>query len=292
MFDDPSTDQWGLSREVQEVIDAHVRSKEHADRVRTLMLAHFREDWERIVDGRFELTMAEFLAYRRALPRESLKGEYVKSFGEKIIANALFEHCVEYQYERNFRWDGVNYRPDFTIRLGRKGGVIIEYFGMKGDADYDEMSQKKREFWAPCKEWTFLEFSPEDLAKNGVDAFVETLLQKLKKAGVSCQRRSEEEIWELVRRRALDCFTAAMKTFVGRCRKWNLGPHDIEAMVAAHRACSTAEGLFLEIGVSIYASYLQRLTTKSEEDFDGLMWHSASLIRQGQTRFKRDKGRE
>jgi DNA helicase-4 len=292
MFDDPSTDQWGLSREVQEVIDEHMRSKEHANRIRTLMLAHFREDWERIADGRFQLTMDEFLAYRRALPRESLQGDYVKSFGEKIIANALFEHGVEYRYERNFRWDGVNYRPDFTIPLRRKGGVIIEYFGMKSDADYDEMSQKKREFWATRKEWTFLEFSPENLAKNGVDAFIDILLRKLEKAGVSCQRRSEEEIWELVRRRALDGFTAAMKAFVGRCRRRNLGPHDIEAMVAAHRACSTAEGLFLEIGVSIYTSYLQRLTTKNEEDFDGLMWRSASLIRQGQTQFARDKGKE
>lgn len=292
MFDDASTDQFGLSREVQEVIDEHVRSKEHADRIRVLMLAHFREDWERIVDGRFQLTMDEFLAHRRALPRESLKGDYVKSFGEKTIANVLFEHGVEYRYERNFRWDDVNYRPDFTIPLRPKGGVIIEYFGIEGDADYDEMSQKKREFWATRKDWTFLEFSPEDLAKNGMGAFVDILLRKLEKAGVSCQRCSEEEIWELVRRRALDGFTAAMKTFVGRCRKRNLGPHDIEAMVAAHRACSTAEGLFLEIGVSVYASYLQRLTTKNKEDFDGLMWRSVSLIRQGQTRFARDRGKE
>jgi DNA helicase IV len=122
LFDDTSADQLGLSREVQEVIDEHLRSKEHRDRIRNLMLAHFREDWERIVDGRFQLTMSEFLAHRRALPRESLKGEYVKSFGEKVIANALFEHGVDYRYERNFRWDGVNYRPDFTIRTGRKEG--------------------------------------------------------------------------------------------------------------------------------------------------------------------------
>lgn len=154
------------------------------------------------------------------------------------------------------------------------------------------MSQKKREFWATRKDWKFLEFSPEDLAKKGVDAFIDILLRKLEKAGVFCQRRSEEEIWELIRRRALDGFTTAMRTFVGRCRKRNLGPHDNEALVAAHRASSTAEGLFLEIGVSIYVSYLQRLTTKNKEDFDGLVWRSVSLIRQGQTQFARDRGQE
>ena len=219
VFDDMSADQLGLSREVQEVIDEHLRSKEHRDRIRNLMLAHFREDWERIVDGHFQLTMDEFLAHRRALPRESLKGDYVKSFGEKAIANALFEHEVEYRYERNFRWNGVNYRPDFTIPTGSKGGVVIEYFGLEGDADYDAMSQQKRRFWSERNRWTFLEFSPRDLTGAGVDGFVRGLLEKLQEAGVPWRHRSEEEIWELVRRRALDGFTAAMRIFGGRCRK-------------------------------------------------------------------------
>ncbi len=245
VFDNASADQFGLSREVQEVIDEHVRSKEYGNCIRDLMLAHFREDWERIVDGRFQLTIDEFLAHRRALPRESLKGDYVKSFGEKVIANALFEHGVEYQYESNFRWNGVNYRPDFKIPIGSKGGVVIEYFGLKGDADYDEMSQKKRTFWAERDDWTFLEFSPRDLAQHGVDAFIDTLLREIQKAGVPCRRRSEEEIWDLIRRRALDGFTDAMKTFVGRCRKRGLTPDDLAAMAARHTSCSTAEALFL-----------------------------------------------
>jgi DNA helicase-4 len=292
VFDDTLANQLGLSREVQEVIDEHVRSQKYGNRIRDLMLAHFREDWERIVAGGFQLTMEEFLAHHRALPRESLKGDFVKSFGEKVIANALFENGVEYRYERNFRWNGVNYRPDFTIPFGPKGGVVIEYFGLKGDADYDKMSQVKREFWAESDDWTFLEFSPRDLAQNGVDAFVHTLLRELQKAGVSSQRRSEEEIWELVRRRALDGFTKAMRTFVGRCRKLNLSPDDLELMIAGHTACSTAEALFLDVGVSVYRDYLERLAAGKKEDFDGLMWRSVLQVRKGQTRFARDKGRE
>jgi len=292
VFDDASTDQLGLSREVQEVIAEHVTSQEYGNLIRDLMLSHFRDDWERIVDGRFQMTMDEFLDHRRALPRESLKGDYVKSFGEKVIANALFEYNVEYRYERNFRWNGINYRPDFTIFIGTKSGVIIEYFGLTGEPDYDEMSQAKRKFWARKNEWKFIEFSPEDLAQNGVDAFVQLLLQKLQKAGVSYQRRSEEEIWELVRRRALNGFTDAMRTFVGRCRKRNLSPDNLESMVAGHRAFSRAESLFLDVGVSVYRGYLQRLAAENKEDFDGLMWRSVSLVREGWTRFARDKGRE
>jgi DNA helicase-4 len=292
VFDDASADQFGLSREVQEVIDEHVRSREYGPRIRDLMLAHFREDWERIVAGRFELTMDEFLSHRRALPRESLKGDYVKSFGEKVIANALFEHSVEYRYERNFRWNGVNYRPDFTIFVGRRGGVIIEYFGLEGDAEYDKMSQQKRMFWAGHDEWTFLEFSPRDLMGRGLDGFVQLLLREVTKAGVSCQRRTEQEIWKFVKRRALDRFTKAMQIFVSRCRKLDLSPDNLQAMVAGHAACSTAETGFLDVGISVYRGYLARLVAGKKEDFDGLIWRAVSLVRGRQTRFVRDKGRE
>lgn len=292
IFDDAGADQFGLAREVQEVIDEHVRSVEHRDCIRELMLAHFRDDWERIVDGRFHVSIEEFLSYRRSLPRESLKGDYVKSFGEKAIANALFEHGVSYRYERNFRWNNVNYRPDFTIQLGSKGGVIIEYFGMEGDADYDEMSNKKRAFWAEQQGWAFLEFSPADIARRGVEGFVDTVIGRLRKLGLSCERLSEEELWELVKGRALDSFTAVMRTFIIRCRKQNLSADGLAQQVAGHTPCLRSEALFLTAGAAVYRAYLARLAERNKEDFDGLMWRAVVAVQEGQTRFVRDKGRE
>ena len=292
VFDNTDADQLGLSREIQEVIDEHIRTESYRVCIRNLMLAHFRDDWERIVDGRFEFTMDEFLSHRRALPRESLKGDYVKSFGEKLIANSLFEHDVTYHYESNFRWDGFNYRPDFTIPLGQQGGIIIEYFGLRGDTDYDEISDKKRTFWKQRDEWTFIEFAPGDITKHGIKAFVDNLTQQLRKVGVPCQRLSEEEIWELINIRALDGFTKAMTSFIGRCRKRNLLPDVLSTMIAKHKPCSTAEELFINVGASIYQGYLKRLRNKQKEDFDGLMWRSVTLVRNGLTRFVRDKGRE
>ncbi|MPZ49823.1 MAG: AAA family ATPase [Dehalococcoidia bacterium] len=289
LFDDVSTDQFGLSRVVQDVIDEHIRSQEYGQRVRELMLAHFRNDWERIVEGRFQLSIDEFLAYRRALSRESLKGDFVKSYGERVIANALLEHSVEYRYERNFRWNGLNYRPDFTIPTS-SGGIVIEYFGLAGDPDYDEMSQQKRDFWRQQGDWTFLEFSPRDLTDP--EAFVATLLQKLQEGGVSSRRLSEDEIWERIRVRALDRFTETTKSFVSRCRKLDLRAADLELRIAGHRACSNAEKLFLEVALPVYESYLRRLADLNKEDFSGLVWRAVALVRNGQTSFVRDRGRE
>src|SRR5262249_22409315 len=115
LFDEPAAGNQGQSRQVQRVIDDHLRSEEFRPVIRELMLMHFRDDWERIVEGRFHLPIEELNEYRRALPRETLRGEYVKSFGEKLIANTLFENDVAYRYERNFRWNGVNYKPDFSV---------------------------------------------------------------------------------------------------------------------------------------------------------------------------------
>jgi DNA helicase-4 len=63
-------------------------------------------------------------------------------------------------------------------------------------------------------------------------------------------------------------------------------------MIAGHTTCSTAEKLFLGVGVSVYRGYLERLAAGKKEDFDGLMWRAVSLVRDGQTRFARNKGRE
>jgi DNA helicase-4 len=291
LVDDRSIGQLGLSREIQDVIDEHIRSPAWHDRIRDLMLAHFREEWERIVEGAVDLPIEEFLVHRRAVPRETLRGEYVKSFGEREIANALFEHDVRYLYERNHRWNGVNYRPDFTI-FHADGGVIIEYFGLEGDPDYDEMSEDKRKYWARRDGWTLLEYSPQDLASAGPAGFRGLLTADLAARGVPTRLRDEEEIWQDIRRRAVDRFSQAMSTFVGRCRKLEVAPERLDSMIAAHVPATRSEELFLEVAHSVYSGYLARLGQLGQDDFDGLMWRAATLAREGTTRFVRDHGRE
>ncbi len=290
--DRAGTGDMGLSREIQAVIDEHIRSPEYSQSIRDLMMSYFRDDWERIEEGRFNRTIKEFLKHRRALPRETLRGEFVRSYGERLIANALFEHAVDYAYERNFRWRGVNYRPDFTIMTDRRAGVVIEYFGLEGDPDYDEMSERKRQFWAGQADWTFLEFAPDDITRVGPASFVRGLLARLQAAGVPARRRSEEEIWQLIGVRAVDSFSRAMSNFVGRCRKANLAPAELEARAQRHAPISHAEELFVRCGTSVYRSYLERLAKENKEDFDGLMWRATAAVRRGETRFTRDGGRE
>ncbi|MEQ8842029.1 MAG: hypothetical protein RIB98_13695 [Acidimicrobiales bacterium] len=81
------------------MIDDHLADPRHERSIRQVMLEHFRDDWEAIVAGGFHLEIEQFISRRRALVRETLRGDFVKSHGEKVIANALFEHGLDYAYE-------------------------------------------------------------------------------------------------------------------------------------------------------------------------------------------------
>lgn len=292
IYDDSGSGQLVLSRQIQAVIDERIRSAEGRSEIRDLMLLSFREDWERIVAGGYQYTIKDYLAYRRSLTRESLGGEFVKSFGEKVIANALFENDVGYVYEKGFWWSGSRYRPDFTIPTGKAAGVIIEYFGLAGDPDYDAESALKRAYWDDRPGWTLIEFTPADLMQDGVDEFVDRLLGQLRSLGIVLRSRSEEEIWELIKDRATDRFTRAMQIFVSRARKRNLTVKDLRALAQEHTPVSQAEAMFVNVGIGIYGGYRDRLVAQSMEDFDGLIWRAVDNVARGTTRFRRDRGRE
>src|SRR6267143_427487 len=92
LYNGAEGDAQSLSRALQQVIDDHLQIPAFKEHMRALMLSHFREDWDHIVAGCYNQSKEDLLRFRRSLPRESLSGEYVKSSGEKLIADFLFEH--------------------------------------------------------------------------------------------------------------------------------------------------------------------------------------------------------
>lgn len=294
LFNGPDGTGQSLSNVFQQVIDDHLQLPQYEARIRELMLAHFREDWDRIVEGGYNKIKDELLKFRRSMPRESLGGDSVKSYGEKVIADFLFEHDVAYKYERNHWWSGRNYRPDFTIftveKKGNESGVIIEYFGLVGDADYDKMSAEKRTYWAEKKSWSMIEFSPKDITADGVEVFLKRVKSSLEQLGVRCVRLSEDEIWHRIRGRAIDRFTTAVVGFISRCRKLSWSPLDLRVHIDSTGGHSSVETMFLEVAQMFYLAYLSRLAATGEDDFDGLLQRATEKINAGQTVFYRKAG--
>ena len=289
LFDEPDGEQ-KQSRALQIVINDYLRDTIFYAKIRDLMMAAFHEDWERIISGGYDKTPEEMLRYRRSLPREGIDGKYYKSFGEKLIADFLFEHGIKYKYERNFWWNGINYRPDFTILTGEKEGIVIEYFGLEGDPDYDDMSHQKREYWANLPKWQLIELSPRPLKYQGVEVFCELLKNKLESLGIQCNRLSEEQIWSRVEDRTIYRFTTVSKQFIERCQKLFLTSEKLAEIINNHQCFNNIEKQFLDLAYRFYKSYLRCLEDRGEEDFDGLMQKAVEVLASGQTIFRRKSG--
>ncbi|SMO94976.1 RecQ family ATP-dependent DNA helicase [Fodinibius sediminis] len=69
---------------------------------------------------------------------ETVRGEWVRSKSEVIIANLLYEHKIEYKYEEKLPYaKGKWIEPDFTFEInGQK--YCLEHLGLLGDSEYDD----------------------------------------------------------------------------------------------------------------------------------------------------------
>lgn len=281
-----------LNQEFQNVLMDAIENPVFELKIRRIMLAHFRADWDTIISGGHNLNRKDMLDFRRSLVSETMRGEYVKSYGEKVIANFLFEHDIPYRYEENHWWSGRNYRPDFTIpKYGAMAkGVIIEYFGLKGDPDYDEQILAKRAYWeSKARDWIFIELSSNHLAENRQN-FELQISQVLVDAKAQVVRLSEDEIWHRARTRSILRFTGAVSGFVGRCRKQWLTPESLRSKVAGYNFLSDIERWFVDISVDIFGLYLDRLHAINADDFDGLMQRAVWAITDGKSHFSRKDG--
>ncbi|MDE0519322.1 MAG: UvrD-helicase domain-containing protein [Candidatus Dadabacteria bacterium] len=273
IYDDPQNNIFALSGSLQEVIVEHIHGELESE-IRELMLAHMRNiDWGK--------TMEEFLQYRRSLSCQTLNGEKVKSEGEKLIADFLFEHDISYKYKP---WcKGVRgWRPDFTIPKGRRECVIIQHIGLGSG---DKYQQKHN--------WETIELSPHFLSE-GAESFKEILKKALEEKGLKCAKLPEEEIWLRIKKRAIDRFTEATKNFVNRCRQLSWTPVDLENRISKYiktvtddSKSSLIEKQFLQIMQCVYLDYLERLSTTNEEDFNGLMQRAVNKINTGHAEFTR-----
>lgn len=290
LMDDPEDDgAKNQSRRVQALVDDFIQRPEQFLRVRRVMLSFFRRDWEEIIKGGYDKPPDELIDWRRSIPYSGLDGWDYRSRGEKLIADFLFEHDIHYQYERQFYWDKVPYKPDFTLSDATGcAGIIIEYYGLQGDPDYDAQILQKRGFWEKRKSWKLLELSPRDFSGKNRSQSYEFLQAMLLRNGISCKQLSEEQLWsKLVSQRLLDKFTSIAIQFIQRCRQQAMTPTDLAQRIEGLLPKTKSEQLWLELAADLYSAYLDWLRISGEDDFNGLLQKAASQITKGHTKFSR-----
>jgi len=289
MSDDPSTENRALSQTVQNLLNTELHKSTFLDKIRNLMLEYFRTDWNAITEKSFGIKEKAKLDLQRSMRSETLKNDFVQSYGEKLIANTLFEHGIAYEYEKARRWKNGTYRPDFQIKLESGGGVAIEYFGLAGNADYDKESQDKREYWKCEPGWTLVERFRQDVAGDN-PKFVPDLICELEELGLQPKKLSENEIWQLVKEQAINKFTEVTVTFISNCRKRGLDDESLQSLINDHKHESKTEIEFLKMARSIFKSYLAYLEVNKCEDFDGLLGRASDLVSKNRTYFRNKNG--
>ena len=289
VFDDEDAESLAQSRKVQNVVDEFLVSR--TEDVRRAMLGYFEDSWTAIEKRGATLDAETFRIRSTEVTRVTLGGEYVRSYGERLIANTLFENAIDYKYERNFTRGGFNYRPDFTILAGEKPRVVIEYFGIVGDPEYLANAARKRAFWTTQSDVVFIELSPSDITAGGQEDFRRRLLEPLKAAGVEHRRLTTEEIWQKVRERAIDAFSKSVRNFVNRSRQLDLSPDDLLKRLR-NTAPDDDVRDFVSLATEVYARYLELGASEGYEDFSGVMWRAARSVREGRTRWVRAGGSE
>ena len=105
------------------------------DSYRRKVLEYF-ENYLYVEENPFDFdTEGGYYAHLENNDIRTLKGEKVKGYGERVIANHLFKMGVEYQYEPNYEHstrglDFRQYKPDFYLP---EYGIYIEHFGVSRD---------------------------------------------------------------------------------------------------------------------------------------------------------------
>jgi len=279
--DDPLPQHSGV---LQEVLDALCADKAFLERVRAVMLEYFRRDLDLAAADRLGMSTPERLEERRGLPQMTLAGEHVKSFGEKAIANFLFERGIPYSYERAMTWNGRPYRPDFTVDRS-EGSVVIEYFGMK-DAEYRRDREAKKT-WLASRRIPLVEVEPRDVADRTVLEIDQVLSPRLAPHMTLPPRLSEDEIWERCRDLSILEISRALRGFVSRCRQQWITPDDLERMTPRIGNEHPELAGYLRIAVDVYRAYLDHLAATGMDDFAGLMQRAVAVIESGKTVFVR-----
>jgi DNA helicase IV len=170
---------------------------------------------------------------------------------------------------------------------GSESGVIIEYFGLKGEAHYDKDIERKKEYWSNKSGWALIEIYPADVKGRNRIEFFSWLIMQLAAHNIQYKQLDEHELWLRLKDRAIGQFTRAVALFVGRCRKRSLSAEDLSNLIQQHRAVNTTEKSFLAAAQQVYTTYLDVLAETGMDDFDGLLHKATKLVESGNTKLDR-----
>ncbi len=255
------------------------------DNFKSALYSYFRrevEEFEEVEKQDRVFVDEDYLLFRRDQPQTTLMGEQVKSQGEKFIADFLFEHGIQYSYERAMLWNNERYQPDFTIDAFKNRIVLLEHWGID-ENDYRQrvpkhwrtswkqyclQMQEKRRF---CRKRGFvlLETSVADLL-HGRERFEAILKERLYSAGIQCIKLPQAELlWRIIDTQIAQ-ITKMFIQFIQKAKQGMLTPENINQEIR-NRSENERITIFMRLANVIYEKYEKKLKTTNQIDFNDLI---------------------
>ncbi|MDO8497199.1 MAG: UvrD-helicase domain-containing protein [bacterium] len=236
------------------------------------------EEADELENHAIQFGSKEHYLYRRNLTYTTLDGKHVKSFGEKCIADYLFEHDIKYTYEPNERMDGHTYYPDFKLY---EKNIIIEHWGidefdkqkrvpknwLKTWDDYVGEMEQKRKYWKTKKDkngkaLTLLETNITQL-RNGREGFENEICATLKKGRINNARLSIDEIITKMSHNLRSEFSKKIVSYIQKAKQNKDTPEKMKVKInEAGYSKYSKVNVFLNLANEIYKQYE---TDKKEE---------------------------
>ena len=110
LYDQNRGDQFTQVKELSLFVQNLVKQKTADPIFLSALIQNFRQEVEELSNIGLFRSPEEYYLYRRSLVNITLSGHYVKSRGEKFIADFLFEHDIPFIYEKYWDMGGSAYR--------------------------------------------------------------------------------------------------------------------------------------------------------------------------------------
>lgn len=219
----------------------------------------------------------------------TLRGEHVRSLGERIIADFLLTHHVRYRYEAKASWADLGtghdaYHPDFTLV---DSGACIEYWGVNRAGEVPDgwtmtaanyrkgMEWKRQQFQVHGK--SLLEFYDYERTEGTLET---ALAERLAAAGIPVRAMTLDESEGVLG--DLKYIGSALEQllvqFLSNARSLRLKPEEIEARLARS---SPRVHHFGRLGVAVLRQYEAALSEEGRIDFSDMLHRAADALESG-----------
>ncbi len=219
----------------------------------------------------------------------SLRGQHVRSLGERIIADFLFIHHVPYKYEAKASWAQVSggrgaYHPDFTLL---ESAAAIEYWGVNrqgqvpagwktSTAEYQQgMAWKREQFRLAGR--LLLEFYDYERTEGTLEA---ALRERLTAAGIGLRLMTFEELQTALgdMKYIGSAIEKLLAQFIVNARELRRSPDEIREHL---RGVSPRVHHFGLLGIAILERYEAALAAEERIDFSDMLHRAAEILEGG-----------